>query len=86
MRRAVSRRCPYYGSHDVFDGYFTLRDQCPTCGVTFEREEGYFLGGYALNLVVAEVVALSLAIVLRSRSPSAHEVVSVGDRDHPRAR
>ena len=64
MRRALSRRCPYCGSHGVFDGYFTLRDRCPTCGVTFEREEGYFLGGYALNLVVAELVGLSLAIFL----------------------
>ncbi|MBW3632523.1 MAG: hypothetical protein KY456_05805, partial [Chloroflexi bacterium] len=32
--------------------------------VTFEREEGYFLGGYALNLVVAEFVGLGLAILL----------------------
>ena len=64
MRRAISRRCPYCGGHGVFDGYLTLRDRCPTCGVTFEREEGYFLGGYALNLVVAEVVGLSLAIFL----------------------
>ena len=48
----------------VFDGYFALGEQCPTCGVTFEREEWYFLGGYALNLVVAEFVGLALAIVL----------------------
>ncbi len=64
MGRAVSRRCPYCGHPGVFDGYFTLREQCPICGVTFEREEGYFLGGYALNLVVAEFVGLGLAIVL----------------------
>ena len=64
MRRAISRRCPYCGSPGVFEGYFTLRDRCPTCGVTFEREEGYFLGGYALNLVVAEFVALGLALYL----------------------
>jgi uncharacterized protein (DUF983 family) len=64
MRRAISRRCPYCGGLGVFDGYFTLRERCPTCGVTFEREEGYFLGGYALNLVVAELVGLGLAIFL----------------------
>ena len=64
MRRAISRRCPYCGSPGVFDGYFTLRERCPTCLVTFEREEGYFLGGYGLNLVVAELVALGLAIFL----------------------
>lgn len=64
MRRAITRRCPYCGGPDVFDGYLSLREQCPTCGVTFEREEGYFLGGYALNLVVAEFLGLGLAIWL----------------------
>jgi uncharacterized protein (DUF983 family) len=64
MRRAISRRCPYCGGSGVFDGYFALHERCPTCGVTFEREEGYFLGGYALNLVVAEIIGLGLAIFL----------------------
>jgi uncharacterized protein (DUF983 family) len=64
MRRAISRRCPYCGGPGVFDGYFALHERCPTCGVTFEREEGYFLGGYALNLVVAEMIGLGLAIFL----------------------
>ena len=30
----------------------------------FEREEGYFLGAYALNLIVAEFLGLGLAILL----------------------
>ena len=64
MRRAITRRCPYCGSPGVYDGYFALRDRCPRCGVRFEREEGYFLGAYALNLIVAEFVGLGLAIVL----------------------
>ena len=64
MRRAIARRCPYCGGLHVFEGYFTLRERCPRCGVTFEREEGYFLGGYALNLIVAEFVGLGLAIFL----------------------
>ena len=42
MRRALTRRCPYCGSPGVYDGYFALREQCPRCGVRFEREEGYF--------------------------------------------
>jgi uncharacterized protein (DUF983 family) len=64
MRRALSRRCPYCGSPGIFDGYFALRDRCPRCGARFEREEGYFLGAYALNLIVAEFLGLGLAILL----------------------
>ncbi len=63
LLRALTRSCPYCGSPGIFKDYFTLRDQCPTCGVTFEREEGYFLGGYAVNIVVAEFLALAIALV-----------------------
>ena len=64
MRRALVRRCPYCGSPGIFDGYFALRERCPRCGVRFEREEGYFLGAYALNLIVAEFLGLGLALFL----------------------
>lgn len=64
LRRALSRRCPYCGGAGIFAGYFALRETCPTCGVRFEREEGYFLGGYALNLVVSELLGLGLALFL----------------------
>jgi uncharacterized protein (DUF983 family) len=72
MRRALTRRCPYCGGSGVFDWYFALRERCPRCGVRFEREEGYFLGGYALNLVVAESLALGLALVLIFRTEARH--------------
>ncbi len=72
MRRAVTRRCPYCGSPGVFDGYFTMREQCPRCGVQFEREEGYFLGAYALNLIVAEFLGLGLAILLIFKTDLRH--------------
>jgi len=64
MRRALTRRCPYCASPGVYEGYFALRERCPRCGVLFEREEGYFLGAYALNLIVAEFLGLGLAIFL----------------------
>jgi uncharacterized protein (DUF983 family) len=64
LRRAVRRRCPYCGGGRIFANYFTLKDLCPTCEVRFEREDGYFLGGYALNLVVSEFIALGLAVWL----------------------
>jgi uncharacterized protein (DUF983 family) len=68
LRRAITRRCPYCGGPGIFSGYFALREHCPTCGVRFEREQGYFLGGYALNLIVAEILGLGLALFLIFRT------------------
>jgi len=62
--RALRRRCPYCGGGNIFSGYWSLKPICPTCEVKFVREEGYFLGGYALNLVVSESLALGLALWL----------------------
>ena len=64
LRRAITRRCPYCGGGNIFSGYFSLKEICPTCEVRFEREDGYFLGGYAINLVVSEFIALGLALWL----------------------
>src|SRR3954465_14607431 len=64
LGRALTRRCPYCGSPGIYNGYFELKEFCPRCGVLFEREEGYFLGAYALNLIVAEFLGLGLALVL----------------------
>ena len=72
MRRALTRRCPYCGSCGVYDGYFALRETCPRCTVQFEREEGYFLGAYGLNLIVAEFLGLGLAIFLIFKTDLRH--------------
>jgi uncharacterized protein (DUF983 family) len=68
LHRAIARKCPYCGRPGIFSGYFALREHCPTCGVRFEREQGYFLGGYALNLIVAEILGLGLALFLIFRT------------------
>ncbi len=64
MQRPVTCRCPYCGGAGIYEDYFALRESCPVCGVRFEREEGFFLGAYALNLVVAELLGLGLAMFL----------------------
>ena len=62
--RALRRRCPYCGGAGIFTGWWTLRERCPSCGTSFEREEGYFLGGYALNLIFAEFLGLGTVVAL----------------------
>jgi uncharacterized protein (DUF983 family) len=60
--RAVLLRCPYCGGRGIFKGWFDLKTRCPTCLTRFVREDGYFLGGYALNLIVAEFLAVGLVV------------------------
>ncbi len=60
--RAIALRCPYCGGKGIFRNWFDLRERCPTCDTQFEREDGYFLGAYALNLIVAEFLAVGLVV------------------------
>ena len=64
LARALKRQCPYCGGGNIFSSWWTLKETCPSCGVSFNREEGYFLGAYALNLILAEFLALGLALYL----------------------
>ena len=64
LSRAIRRRCPNCGSKGIFANWFSLKEQCPTCGTVFVREEGYFLGAYAVNLIVAEFIGLGVVLVI----------------------
>ncbi len=47
-------------------------EDCPRCGYHFEREEGFFLGAYVMNLgatQVAVVIYIGLSVVLTLPSP-----------------
>jgi uncharacterized protein (DUF983 family) len=68
LRRAVKRQCPQCGSSGIFKNYLSIKDYCPRCGYRFEREEGYFLGSYAINLLVAEFVTVALLVIFLIRT------------------
>ena len=63
LRRGLTKRCPVCGSGHLFDGWFRMKERCPRCDYKFEREEGFFLGAYTINLAIAEGLLLLLAIV-----------------------
>ena len=58
LKRAVRRRCPVCGNKNIFKGWFTLRDMCPSCGYVFAREEGYWVSAIIVNMAVIEGVFL----------------------------
>jgi uncharacterized protein (DUF983 family) len=61
--RGALKRCAACGGRRVFTGWFRMATRCPSCGYRFEREEGFFLGAYVMNLVVAQLVVMLLAVV-----------------------
>lgn len=78
--RAMLLRCPRCGGGDMLRGWLSLVPRCPTCGLATERGEvDYWLGAYAINLVVAESLAVIIAlIVLRATWPASGVATIVG--------
>ena len=61
--RALSKRCPLCGAGKLFSRWFRMKERCPGCGYRFEREEGFFLGAYVINLAIAQGMVILLAVV-----------------------
>lgn len=59
-------RCPRCGSSGILKDWFSLHARCPACGLILGRGEDsdYWLGAYAINLVVAEGLAAVIAITV----------------------
>jgi len=73
--RGLTRRCPRCGAGHLFRHYFTLVPDCPGCGLHFEREQGYFAGALAINIIVIgalfAVVFVSLLVLTIPNVPVA---------------
>jgi uncharacterized protein (DUF983 family) len=50
--RGFTRRCARCGSGHLFHGYLKMVPDCPRCGLHFEREQGYWAGAMAVNIIV----------------------------------
>jgi uncharacterized protein (DUF983 family) len=56
VRRGLAGRCPRCGGRGIFKGVMDLTESCPTCGLAFEREEGYWVGAMIVIFALVEVV------------------------------
>lgn len=46
------------GGASIVERPFHVRHHCPACRALFKREEGFFVGAIAINLVTTEAVIL----------------------------
>jgi uncharacterized protein (DUF983 family) len=63
LGRGLLKHCPICGTGRLFTRWFRMKERCPGCGYRFEREEGFFLGAYVINLAIAQGLVILLAIV-----------------------
>jgi uncharacterized protein (DUF983 family) len=65
---ALRQRCPRCRQGPIFNGWIRMNEQCPRCGLRFEREAGYFLGAmyfsYPLSVPILGVLILAGHLLL----------------------
>ena len=63
-RRALGLRCPRCGRSALYRGWFRMHERCASCGLRYEREQGYFVGAIYVNYAATTVLALGGFFVL----------------------
>lgn len=79
--RGITRRCAMCGSGKLFRKWFNMVPDCPGCGHHFEREEGFFLGAFVINFVVAEgaiILLLIIGFAVTLPDPPLGKLVAIG--------
>jgi uncharacterized protein (DUF983 family) len=51
-------RCPRCGVGRLYSKPFRMNENCPRCGLKFEREQGYFVGAIYINYAATVGVAV----------------------------
>lgn len=60
----VRQRCPVCLQGQVFRSLLGIHSHCPTCGVKYERETGYFLNSMFIGYVAGFLILVPTALLL----------------------
>lgn len=58
--RGARKHCVVCNQGHLFNGWFTMKKECPGCGLRFEREQGFFVGQVGLNTIISGGALLSV--------------------------
>ena len=66
VTRGLTNRCPNCGNSTLFrkDSLFEVNKECTSCGLRFERDEGFYLGSMSINFGVTLVCFLTPIMIL----------------------
>ena len=56
--RGLTLRCPVCGKGKLFRSYFAMNPACSTCGVSFAREHGQWVGSLDINTFVTAFILM----------------------------
>ncbi len=56
--RGATLRCPNCGGYGLFKSWFRLHKSCQRCGMTLEKEQGFYLGTTSIGYVLAIIFVL----------------------------
>ncbi|MFV0525428.1 MAG: DUF983 domain-containing protein [Acidimicrobiales bacterium] len=61
--RGATRRCPYCGSGHLFRRWVDMVEDCPRCGLHFERIEGHWIGAIGMNTIFSFGILLIATVI-----------------------
>jgi uncharacterized protein (DUF983 family) len=64
LKRILLVRCPRCGKGKLFRRWFTMYEQCPVCHLIYEREEGFYTGAWAINLIISELLVAAFIVLV----------------------
>ena len=65
--RGALGQCPRCVGRHLWVSWFKMKDRCPTCGYKIARDEGFWLGGYTMNIVIGEGLLGLFMLVFAAR-------------------
>ena len=64
MSKALRLRCPNCGEGPIFANWLNKTlPQCPRCGLSYQRESGYYMGGMILTYIVVAFILVALYVI-----------------------
>jgi uncharacterized protein (DUF983 family) len=64
LKRILLVRCPRCGKGKLFRRWFTMYEHCPVCHLIYEREEGFYTGAWAINLIISELLVAAFIVLV----------------------
>jgi uncharacterized protein (DUF983 family) len=78
LKAILQMRCPHCLKGEVFSGFLKMRENCPMCGIEYEREHGFFMMSIFIGYILgfAAVVPVLILLFLSDASIAAYFIVS----------